>query len=112
MDLKDHGLLEKTLVIWMGEFGRSPQINAKAGRDHHPQAFTVALAGGGIKGGRVIGATDKKGVEVTERPVEIPDLFCTFYKALGINARKVNTTGVGRSVKIIEGGSPVDELFV
>ncbi len=110
-DLKDRGLLEKTLVIWMGEFGRSPKINPKAGRDHHPQAFSVALAGGGIKGGRVIGATDKGGVEVAEHPVEIPDLFCTFYQALGINPRKTNTTGVGRSVKLIEGGKPVQELF-
>jgi hypothetical protein len=110
-DLKDRGMLEKTLVIWMGEFGRSPKINPKAGRDHHPQAFSVALAGGGIKGGQVIGATDKNGFEVAERPVEITDLFCTFYKSLGINPRKLNTTGVGRSVKLIDGGKPVDELF-
>jgi hypothetical protein len=110
-DLKDKRMLEKTLVIWMGEFGRTPLINAKTGRDHYPQAFSVALAGGGIRGGRVVGATDATGREVVDRPVTIPDLFCTFYEALGINPRKENATGVGRSVKLVEGGAPVKELF-
>lgn len=63
-DLKTRGLLERTLVIWMGEFGRMPNVNLAAGRDHYPQAFNVALAGAGVRGGRVIGATDKEGVEV------------------------------------------------
>jgi hypothetical protein len=110
-DLKTQGMLDKTLVICMGEFGRTPQINPRTGRDHYPQAFSVALAGGGIKGGRVIGATDATGTEVKQRPVTIPDLFCTFYKSLGINPRKELMSGVGRPVKIIEGGQPVEELF-
>ena len=110
-DLKERGLLEKTLVICMGEFGRTPTINGKTGRDHYPQAFTVALAGGGIRGGCVLGATDRTGHEVTDRPVTMPDLFCTFCHALKINPRKENTSGVGRSIKIVEGGEPVLELF-
>src|SRR5262249_6751087 len=76
-DLQGRGLLSKTLVIWMGEFGRTPRINLTAGRDHYPQAFNVALAGPGIRGGQAIGATDKKGIEVVERPLSVQDLFCT-----------------------------------
>jgi len=110
-DLKDRGLLEKTLVIWMGEFGRMPRINLTAGRDHYPQAFNVALAGLGVQGGQVIGATDKLGVEVIERPVLVPELFCTFYKALGINPRKENQSNVGRPLKIVETGQAVGEVF-
>src|SRR5262245_55013694 len=86
-DLKARGLLERTLVIWMGEFGRTPRVNLTAGRDHYPQAFNVALAGAGVRGGHVVGATDKEGVEVVNRPVSVPDLFCTFCKALGIDPR-------------------------
>jgi uncharacterized protein (DUF1501 family) len=110
-DLKARGMLERTLVIWMGEFGRTPRINLTAGRDHYPQAFNVALAGAGIHGGRVIGTTDKESAEVVERPVTVPDLFCTFYKALGINPRKENQSNVGRPLKIVEGGAAVEELF-
>ena len=65
--LKQRGMLERTLVIWMGEFGRTPRINARAGRDHYPRAFNVVLAGGGVRGGQVIGETDEGGVEVTDR---------------------------------------------
>jgi hypothetical protein len=110
-DLKSRGMLERTLVIWMGEFGRTPRINLTAGRDHYPQAFNVALAGAGVCGGRVIGATDKEGVEVVERPVKVPDLFCTFCQALAINPRKENQSNVGRPLKIVEGGTTVNELF-
>lgn len=110
-DLRVRGLLENTLVIWMGEFGRMPRINLTAGRDHYPHAFNVALAGSGVKGGRVIGATDKLGVQVAERPVTVPDLFCTFCRALGINPRKENQSNVGRPLKIVEEGHAVRELF-
>jgi uncharacterized protein (DUF1501 family) len=110
-DMKDRGLLERTLVIWMGEFGRMPRVNLTAGRDHYPQAFNVAMAGLGVKGGQVIGATDKLGIEVAERPVKVPDLFCTYYKALGINPRKENQSNVGRPLKIVEEGEPVTEVF-
>src|SRR5262249_44542247 len=70
-DLRTRGLLERTLVIWMGEFGRMPRINLTAGRDHFPAAFNLALAGGGVKGGQVIGATNKLGMEVARRPVSV-----------------------------------------
>jgi uncharacterized protein (DUF1501 family) len=104
-------MLEKTLVIWMGEFGRTPKINPRTGRDHFPQAFNVALAGGGIKGGQVIGVTSPEAMSVKERPVSVPDLFCSFYQALKINPRKENMSTLGRPIKIIDSGKPVQELF-
>jgi hypothetical protein len=110
-DLKQRGLLERTLVIWMGEFGRTPQINLSAGRDHFPKCFNLALAGCGIQGGRAIGATDRLGTEVVDRPVLVADLFCTFCRALGINPRKENQSNVGRPLKIVDGGHAVRELF-
>src|SRR5438309_784595 len=87
-DLKERGMLDKTLVIWMGEFGRTPRINPRTGRDHYPRAFNVALAGGGIKGGQAIGSTSADGTDVKSRPVSVSDLFCTFCQALKINPRK------------------------
>jgi uncharacterized protein (DUF1501 family) len=111
-DLKERGRLAKTLVIWMGEFGRTPRINPNTGRDHFPRAFNVALAGGGIKGGKVIGVTSAEGTEVKERPVSVADLFCTFCQALKINPRKENVSSLGRPIKIVDGGQPVKELFV
>jgi Protein of unknown function (DUF1501) len=110
-DLKVRGRLDKTLVIWMGEFGRSPQIDNKAGRNHYPRAFSVALAGGGVQGGRIIGSTSAGGQDVASRPVPVVDLFCTFCHALGIDHRKENMTSVGRPIRIVDGGQPVQELF-
>ncbi len=110
-DLKERGMLDKTLVIWMGEFGRTPKINPRTGRDHFPKAFNVALAGGGVKGGQVIGATSPDGMTVTNRPVSVPDLFCSFYQVLKINPRKENMSTLGRPIKIVDGGKPVTELF-
>jgi hypothetical protein len=110
-DLKARGMLEKTLVVWMGEFGRTPAINNNVGRDHQHRAFTVALAGGGVRGGRVVGATSADGSQVTARPVTVADLFCTFCHALHIDPRKENETPLGRPVKIVDGGAPVRELF-
>jgi uncharacterized protein (DUF1501 family) len=111
IDLKARGLLEKTLVIWMGEFGRMPKINLTGGRDHFPSAFNLALAGCGVKGGQVIGATDRLGNAVAERPVTVPDLFCTFCRGLGIDPRKENQSNVGRPIPIVEGGKEVVEVF-
>jgi hypothetical protein len=110
-DLKQRGMLEKTLVIWMGEFGRTPQINPRGGRDHFPRAFNVALAGGGVRGGQVIGATNDAGTEVVERPVMIPDLFRSIYHTLDIDPDYENMSGIGRPIKIIDGGEVVSELF-
>jgi hypothetical protein len=110
-DLKERGMLERTLVIWMGEFGRTPKINPRTGRDHYPRAFNVALAGAGIKGGRVIGSTSPDGADVKDRPVTVPDLFCSFYQALKINPRKENMSGLGRPIKLMDKGAIVQELF-
>jgi len=110
-DLKQRGMLERTLVIWMGEFGRTPRINPRSGRDHYPRAFSVALAGGGVRGGQVIGQTDAGGVEVTERPVTVPDLFQTFCRGLSIDADHENMSPIGRPIKIVEGGEVVEEVF-
>jgi hypothetical protein len=110
-DLKQRGLLETTLVIWMGEFGRTPKINPRGGRDHYPKAFNALLAGAGIRGGQVIGKTDAAGAEVTDRPVHVADLFQTFCKSLKINPQAENIAPNGRPIKIVDGGHPVSELF-
>jgi hypothetical protein len=110
-DLKQRGMLEKTLVIWMGEFGRTPRINARGGRDHYPRAFNVALAGGGIRGGQVVGETDAGGEDVTKRPVTVSDLFRTIYTTLGINADHENMSRIGRPIKIVDGGQVIHELL-
>jgi uncharacterized protein (DUF1501 family) len=110
-DLKDRGRLDKTLVLWMGEFGRTPRINPRSGRDHYPRAFNVALAGGGVKGGQVIGATSAGGDEVTDRPVSVNDLLRTVCTALHINADKENMSNIGRPIKIVDGGSVVKEVL-
>jgi uncharacterized protein (DUF1501 family) len=106
-DLKESGMLKRTLVIWMGEFGRTPKVNNNKGHDHQWKAFSVALAGAGIKCGRVVSETTADGAEVKERPVMVTDLFRTFCHALQIDAEKENDTPLGRPVKIVEGGSPV-----
>ncbi|HMP01485.1 MAG TPA: DUF1501 domain-containing protein [Gemmatales bacterium] len=110
-DLHDRGRLDKTLVIWMGEFGRTPVINPRTGRDHYPRCFSVALAGAGIKGGQVIGASDKEGRTVADRPVTVQDLFCTIYRALDIDPRKELHSQEGRPIKLVDGGKPIGELF-
>src|SRR5207302_2543754 len=110
-DLKERGRLERTLVIWMGEFGRTPKINPNAGRDHFPRAFNVALAGGGIKGGQVIGASTADGTAVKDRPVTVNDLLQSFCHALKIDPTKENMSPQGRPIKIVDGGQVVKELF-
>ncbi|HEY4307847.1 MAG TPA: DUF1501 domain-containing protein [Pirellulales bacterium] len=110
-DLKERGMLDKTLVIWMGEFGRTPKVNPRGGRDHFPRAFNVAMAGGGIRGGQVVGHTDAGGDAVTDHPVSVPDLFQTFCKSLRINPAIENMSAIGRPIKIVDGGQPVSQLF-
>jgi uncharacterized protein DUF1501 len=110
-DLKNRGLLDSTLVIWTGEFGRTPRINANAGRDHYPRAFTSILAGGGVKGGQVIGATDAGGEAVKDRPVSVNDLLRTACHSLGIDADKQNMSSIGRPIKVVDGGAVVKEVF-
>jgi hypothetical protein len=110
-DLKARGLLERTLVIWMGEFGRTPRINLTAGRDHYPRTFNAVLAGSGVQGGRVVGATDRIGAEIANRPITVPDLFCTFCHALGMDPRRENQSNVGRPIPVVEHGAAVREVF-
>jgi hypothetical protein len=110
-DLKDRGMLERTLVVWMGEFGRSPRINPLGGRDHFPRAFTVALAGGGVKGGQVIGASSADGSDIKHSPVAVNDLLTTLCHSLKIDPTKENMSPQGRPIKIVDGGKVVKELF-
>jgi len=110
-DLKSRGMLDRTLVICMGEFGRTPKVNARAGRDHWPNSFSVLMAGGGIRGGRAIGTTSADGMTIADRPVSVPDLFQTFCKSLAINPMTELMTPQGRPIKIVDEGAPIKELF-
>lgn len=110
-DLADRGLLESTLVLAFGEFGRTPKINKDAGRDHWPNVASVLIAGGGIKNGRVVGATDRASEYVEERPIKPEDLAATVYHCLGVDYRAVVETPLGRPVQIVTDGEPVRELL-
>jgi uncharacterized protein (DUF1501 family) len=109
-DLDQRGMLDSTLVILTGEFGRTPEINGMGGRDHWPNAFSMAIAGGGITGGRVLGETDEKGMFVKDHPVEVPDLVATIYKKLGIDYQKEYVSNIGRPIKLSQ-GKPIDFLL-
>ena len=109
-ELKDRGLLESTTILWMGEFGRTPKINAQAGRDHFPNAWSCVLAGGGIRGGQAYGRTSDDGMSVADKPVSTGDVLATLCAALGIDPEKQNTNDLGRPIKIAE-GRPVSELL-
>jgi hypothetical protein len=109
-DLSQRGLLDSTLVIAMGEFGRTPKLNAQGGRDHWPRVFSVVLAGGGVPGGQVIGASDRVGESPSERPVTPSDLARTIYTLLGVNPDGELWTRDGRPVRINQGGQVVREL--
>jgi hypothetical protein len=110
-DLAESGQLQDTLVIWMGEVGRTPQINNRAGRDHFISAWTVVLSGGGIKGGVVYGASDADGKTVKDNPVSEGDLFATIYTALGINPRAKHFHGTRPVWLTPDGTKPVKELL-
>jgi uncharacterized protein (DUF1501 family) len=101
-DLKQRGMLETTLIVWMGEFGRTPKINNSRGRDHWAKSWTTVLAGGGVKGGQVVGKTSADGMEVVERPVGVEDFLATVAVALGIDIQKQNNSNVGRPIRIVE----------
>jgi hypothetical protein len=101
-DLRGRGLLDSTLIVWMGEFGRTPKINPQAGRDHFPAAWTTVLAGGGIKGGQVIGNSGPDGMAVKDRPVSVPDLLATVCKGLGVDPMGQNDSGLGRPIRIVD----------
>jgi len=111
-DLFQRGLLESTLVIVATEFGRTPEINVNSGRDHWPNAFSVVVSGGGVKGGRVVGQTDKNCFAITERPIHVEELLATVYAKLGIDFGKVYSTPIGRPVRIVdEPFEPIKELL-
>jgi hypothetical protein len=112
-DLKDRGLLDRTLIIVMGEFGRTPKMN-NTGRDHYSKAWSTLLIGGGIKGGQVIGKTDKVGAVVEDRPVSVIDFFATICSILGIDYSKAHKVKPGgRPIPLVEPKSPrpVEELI-
>jgi hypothetical protein len=110
-DLHDRGMLDTTLVIAMGEFGRTPKVNDAAGRDHHSKAWSIALAGAGIPGGRVLGATDSNGVQVTDLPVEPEDLLFSIYSLFGVDPAREYQTPIGRPVKPVNGGRLIPGLL-
>ncbi|MBX3746570.1 MAG: DUF1501 domain-containing protein [Verrucomicrobiae bacterium] len=107
-DLKQRGLLDSTLVVWGGEFGRTPMVESNAalgrslGRDHHPQAFTVWLAGGGVRGGMNYGATDDLGFHVVENPVHVHDLQATILHCLGLDHERLTFTHQGRQFRLTD----------
>jgi len=112
-DLDDRGLLETTLVITAGEFGRTPKINTDKkgpGRDHWGRCFSLTLGGGGVKTGVILGASDKYGAVPEDRPVSVPDFAATVYHALGLNPQ-ASFTSQGRPLKMLPKGAVVDELF-
>jgi uncharacterized protein (DUF1501 family) len=110
-DLEQRGLIEETVIAVLSEFGRTPKINARGGRDHYPSAFTNFLAGGPIRGGRVIGSTDKIGAAPHDRPVEPPQVIASVYQAMGIDLESTMLPGPGgRPVRLID-AEPIHELF-
>lgn len=110
-DLSERDMLDDTMVIWMGEFGRTPRINELKGRDHFTRCWSVVLAGGGIQPGRVVGTTDAGGRDVEEDPVSVADLFATLYRCLGIDTAREHQSNLGRPIKILDKGSPVKALI-
>ncbi|MBI1248385.1 DUF1501 domain-containing protein [bacterium] len=110
-DLDRRGMLEDTLVVWMGEFGRTPKFKQDGGREHYSDGWITCLSGGGVKMGQVIGATDKEGVSVSDRPIDVPDLFVSFCKILGMNPHDEYVTGQDQPLQLVKGGELIHELF-
>lgn len=110
-DLDRRGMLDDVLIFCAGEFGRTPLINGHAGRDHWPNCFSVVFGGGGLKGGRIVGASEPRGGDVSDRPVGPQDLLATIYKALGIPLDLHFPDASGRPVSIVGAGKPIEELF-
>ena len=118
-DLKQAGMLDDTLVIWGGEFGRTPMVESSAalgrsmGRDHHPQAFTMWLAGGGIKPGVTVGATDELGFHVVEQPVHVHDVQATILHCLGLDHRRLTFRSRGLDFRLtgVEEHQPIQAVL-
>src|SRR5262249_1103792 len=110
-DLKARGLLNDVLVIWMGEFGRTPRLNRNSGRDHWAKAWSTVLVGGGIKGAQAIAKPARPGAAVTERPMGVKDFMASVCNVLGIDYTKKIQTTDGRPIRIVEAGEkPIREL--
>jgi len=115
-DLDERGLLDSTVVLAMGEFGRTPELNPALGRDHWPNCWSLVLGGGGIRGGQVVGVSDERGFNPVGRPVSMGDVFATIYKAFGIDWQKEYASPAGRPIKIANAlddrtGEPLKELL-
>jgi hypothetical protein len=110
-DLDQRGLLSSTLVIAWGEFGRTPKVNNDAGRDHYPNVFSAALAGGPVQGGRVLGESDEKGAFPKASPKSPLDVLATLYQHLGIDTAQQYQDGTGRPHPVLPDGKPLEELF-
>jgi uncharacterized protein (DUF1501 family) len=111
-DLNARGMLKTTLVGCMGEFGRTPRINATDGRDHWPQAWSAVLAGGGVRGGIVHGGTDEDGANVVGLPTTVPDLLATMANQLGLDPEHTEATPAGRPISITDDGTPIRALLL
>jgi uncharacterized protein (DUF1501 family) len=111
-DLKNRGMLDDVLVVWMGEFGRTPKINKGAGRDHYSKAWSTVLAGGGIRGGQVIGRTDAEGAEVVDRPISAIDFMATVCRIVGIDPNKELPSPGARPIPIVDNQQKVKPLVV
>jgi hypothetical protein len=111
-DLEARGMLDSTLIVWMGEFGRTPKINPQRGRDHFPNAWSTVLAGGGIRGGGALGKTSPDGMSVADRPVAVTDFLATICLALGIDPLKYNESNVRRPIRIVDkSAKPIQEIL-
>jgi uncharacterized protein (DUF1501 family) len=110
-DLKRRGLLDSTLVVWGGEFGRSPEAESGKGRDHHNLGFTMWLAGGGIRGGQAVGATDAIGLKAIEKPYHFRDIHTTILHQLGLDQHRLTYPHLGRNERLtfVE-GKVIDEI--
>jgi uncharacterized protein (DUF1501 family) len=109
-DLESRKLLDSTMVVWMGDFGRTPKINGNEGRDHYPQAWSAVVGGGGLRGGIAIGETDAEGAKVVKDKTSPNDLMATLVTRMGIDPAKSFTTPLGRPISITDGGTPIKGL--
>jgi len=110
-DLEERGLLDTTLVAMFGEFGRTPKINANAGRDHWEKVFSVMLTGGGLKRGVVVGSSTKAGDLPLDRPVHFNDVLATIYRQLGVATDEVFHNAFGQPIPVLTHGKAIEELI-
>jgi hypothetical protein len=110
-DLAQRGMLQSTLVMWMGEFGRTPKVNASAGRDHWPYAMCVCMGGGGVKTGMAVGETNERAEVPKDRPIKVEDVAATIYHTLGVPLDKTYQSPENRPIKVNDGGQVIQEVL-